>query len=77
MSMRIYVQASGADMPALTVEPGTPVLEVLARLPGVYMRPPNRWERAVEWIAFSPPGRVVRPELREQHPLLPDRSEWD
>lgn len=76
--MRIYVEARGVEMPAMTFEQGTSALEVMARLPGVYLRQPTHWERTVERIADDPTyGTVVSPDLREQHPLIRDYDEWD
>lgn len=71
--MRLYVESDGDElMDAMVVAPGTPIVDVLAAIPGVRIRPPNRWERAIEWIEDEPAGRLVNPELRIQHPLIED-----
>lgn len=74
--MRIYVESYGAELPAVNIQSGLTAMEVLARLPGIYFRQPNRWERAVESIVDTPSGRVVSPLLRSSRAPICEPEYW-
>ena len=63
--MRYYFESYGSPLtPALEFKSGTSVLEVIGAL-GIRLRPPSRWERAMESIVDGTPGRVVSRQLLE------------